>query len=223
VVIKMSKKLIGLGMVGSILYLLHIIIGSILWKGYSQLNQPVSDLTSANAPNKALLSIFTNGYLICSVIFIVSLYIYTKKSSNKMFKAGAILFFVMDVVTFMYTFFPEDMPGTKLSFQGLMHIVITVPIVLCSILFPFFIGIGLKKAKKFKKFAKYSIITSVVIFISGAMSPIWIANNLPCFGLVERITIGAIQLWMFVCSLLYCFVYEEQAVHNKGAASLWQN
>lgn len=219
-IMKMSKKLIGLGMVSSILYLLHVIIGGILWKGYSQLNQPVSDLTSANAPNKALLNIFLNGYLICSVIFIVSLYIYTKKFSNKIFKSGVIMFFIMDVVTFMYTFFPEDMPGTKLSFQGLMHLVITGPIVLCSILFPLFIGIGLKKANRFKKFAEYSIITSVVIFISGAMSPIWIANNLPCFGLVERITIGAIELWMFICSFLYCFVYNEQIAYIKGALKL---
>jgi len=223
VVIKMSKKLIGLGMVSSILYLLHVIVGSILWKGYSQLNQPISDLTSANAPNKALLNIFLNGYLICSVIFIVSFYIYTKNFSNKIFKAGIIMFFIMDLITFMYTFFPEDMPGTKLSFQGLMHIVITGAIVPCAILFPLFIGIGLKKANKFKSFAKYSIITSVVIFISGAMSPIWITNNLPYFGLIERINIGAIELWMFICSFLYCFIYKEKTTCTKGAASLWQN
>lgn len=219
----MSKKLIGLGMLGSILYLVHVIVGSILWKGYSQLNQPISDLTSASAPNKALLNIFLNGYLICSVIFIVSFYIYTKNFSSRIFKAGIILFFIMDIITFMYTFFPEDMPGTKLSFQGLMHLVITGAIVPCAILFPLFIGIGLKKVKQFKNFARYSIITSVVIFISGAMSPIWIANNLPYFGLIERINIGTIELWMFICSFLYCFVYKEKAVNNKGAESSWEN
>ena len=47
--------LLSSGMLAVEIYLLHILIGGILWKTYRHLQQPISDLTATGAPNRNFL------------------------------------------------------------------------------------------------------------------------------------------------------------------------
>ncbi len=197
----MWKKLTVFGTIGAVLYVLHVVLGGLLWKGYNHLMQPISDLTATGAPDKTLLSVITLLYGICSIIFIISALAYARDRIPKLARAGLIVFLAMHAVSITYGIFPEDLPGTALTFSGTMHIVVTFLIVPLTILAPFLIGFGLRKVSAFKGFGTYSVITGVIIFIAGGTTAIFFANKLPYFGLVERINIGTLQLWMFLLSL----------------------
>jgi len=195
------KKLTIFGILGALVYVFHIVLGGILWKGYDHLMQPISDLTGTGAPDKMLLSIITFIYGLFSIVFIISTYLYLKGSVPKLARVGMLIFLAMHLVSITYGLFPGDLPGAPITFNGIMHLVVTGLIVPLTILSLLLIGIGLKKLEAFKAFAGYSIITGIIIFIAGGTSVIFFANKLPYFGLIERINIGSLQLWMFIFSL----------------------
>lgn len=197
----MWKNMTVFGMIGSLLYLLHVVLGGILWHGYNHLMQPISDLTAGGAPDRALLSVITLLYGICSILFAVSALAYVKNLVPKLVRAGLMVFLAMHIVSITYGVFPQDLPGAAVTFTGTMHIVVTFLIVPLTILAPFLIGFGLRKVSEFKSFGTYSVITGIIIFIAGGTTAVFFANKLPYFGFVERINIGTLQLWMFLLSM----------------------
>lgn len=197
----MWKKLTVFGMIGAVIYAVHVVLGGILWKGYNHLMQPISDLTASGAPDRSLLGFITLIYGLCSIVFAFSAFNYVKSFTPRLAAAGLAVFLAMHLVSITYGLFPEDLPDSPATFAGTMHIVVTSLIVPLTILAPILTGVGFRKAAGFKGFGTYSVITGIIIFIFGGASAILFANKLPYFGLVERINIGSLQLWMFLLSL----------------------
>lgn len=197
----MWKKLTAFGMLGALAYVLHVIIGGMLWKGYNHLMQPISDLTAQGAPDRVLLGYFTGAYGIFSIIFAASAFMYVRKTGPKVLSTGFIVFLFMHIVSMSYNLFPEDLLGSPMTLRGLMHYIVTGIIVPLTILSPLLIGIGLRRIKEFKQFSIYSIATSIIIFAAGGISVYLAVNRIDYFGLFERINIGSLQLWMFLLSL----------------------
>jgi len=209
--IKVAKQFSILGMIAVIAYIAHVVIGGFLWNGYNHITQPISDLTASGAPDKILLSIFTYIYSIASILFAISLIIYYNKSESKAVKAGTFLLLAIQIISLLYGFFPEDLPGSTMTINGIMHIVITILLVPLAIIAPIIIGIGFKKTKEPNGLGSYSIITGIIIFVSGGASVITIANKLPYLGIIERLNIGALLIWMFVLAIT---VFSSKEIRN---------
>jgi hypothetical protein len=203
--------LLSSGMLAVVIYLLHILIGGFLWKTYSHLQQPISDLTATGAPNRFLLLLFTNIYGGLALIFAVSYTFFESRELHKLVFWGGISFIILHIVSISYSFFPQDLPGAEPSFAGMMHLAVTVLIVPFTILTPLLIGFGLKKEKAWKTLGNFSLICGILIIIFGGMSGFFFAKGLPYFGLVERINIGTLQIWTFVMS--YKFLTSEHEGH----------
>lgn len=213
----MLKKFFVFGIISPVLYLIHVILGGILWSGYSHIAQPISDLTATGAPNREMLGIFTNMYSIFGLIFALSAFIYLKKLRIKTINISMILFIAEFLITFLYSFFPEDLLGTAMTFRGFMHFVVTGLIVPVVILAPLFAGFGFRKLNDFKKFSIYSIATSIIIFVSGGISVAFAVNKTPFFGVAERINIGSLQLWVFIFALVLLLNdIEQPKIMNTG-------
>lgn len=209
----MWKKLTSFGMFGALAYVLHVVLGGILWKGYNHLMQPISDLTATGSPNRELLTKITDLYALLSIIFALSALICARKFDSKLLKSGLIIFLCMHIVSASYRFFPEDLQGVPLTFTGLMHLVVTGAVAPLSLLSPLLLGIAFSRIKEFKKCSAYSILTSIVMFIAGGITVYLMANKLPYFGLFERINIGSLQIWMFFISLRL-FIIENKVTRN---------
>ena len=80
------------------------------------------------------------------------------------------------------------------------HLIVTVIVVLCTITCGFFIGIGLKKTP-LRKTGLFVFVCAMIMVVAGGMTPVSMANNLPIAGLVERINIFTLQIWIAVLSL----------------------
>ncbi|MCY6370707.1 DUF998 domain-containing protein [Clostridium ganghwense] len=189
------------GMMSSIVYVLHVFIGGILWDGYNSIKQPISDLTGIDAPNARLLRGFTSVYGILAIIFAISLYVILRNCVNKISKFEMILLIIMEVSSFVgYSLFPLEGTNTGMTFQNKMHIIVTVIVVITTIGCTFFIGIGFSKIKSMKKLGLFVIGCGVIITISGVSTGIVMAKNIPILGLIERINIFTLQLMIFVLS-----------------------
>jgi len=199
------------GMLAVAIYFLHVLIGGYLWKTYSHLQQPISDLTATGAPNRSLLLLFTNIYGVLALIFAVSFTFFVRKEHHKTVFWGGISFIILHVASISYSFFPQDLPGTETTFNGMMHLVVTALIVPFTILTPLLIGFGFKKDKAWNALGNFSLICGILIIIFGGLSGYFFAKGLPYFGLVERLNIGTLQIWTFILSYkLSTSKYEEQ-------------
>lgn len=191
------------GAVGVIFYTAHVVIGGLLWDGYSHVRQTISELTAEGAPNADFLRILTSVYGLLLVIF--SIYVYVAVRKSKVHNAviiGSIFFVVMQLSSFIgYSLFPLDLSLDTSSFQNLMHIIVTIIVVVCTIASSYFIGIGFIKSEKHRKIGFFILLCAVIITVSGILTPIAMANNMSISGLTERINIFALQSWIFVLSL----------------------
>lgn len=192
--------LLSLGMLAVVIYFLHILLGGYLWKTYSHLQQPISDLTATGAPDRAILLSLTNIYGVLALIFAVSFTIFEGKERHKLVLLGGISFIILHIVSISYSFFPQDLPGAAPTFAGAMHLVVTALIVPFTILTPLLVGFGLKKEKASNRLGNFSLICGLLIIVFGGLSGYFFAKKLPYFGLVERINIGTLQIWTFVIS-----------------------
>jgi hypothetical protein len=182
-------------------YVLHIVLGGFLWNGYSHLMQPISDLTATGAPNREILEIILWFYAIPAILYGLFAYLYMRKFTPKVAQVGMLLYLIMQIVSFSYHFFPQDLPGAEPTFTGTMHLLVTFLIIPLTIFAPILIGAGFRKIIGFKRFGIYSIITGILIFIFGATTALFFAQKLPFFGLVERLNIGMLQIWTFITAL----------------------
>ncbi len=196
---KIWKYLCIAGMVGPLAYLLHVVLGGALWPGYSHLMQPISDLTGAGAYDLALMNNILLLYGPPCIVFGFAAMMYLRSFAPKISQTGMLLYFLMQLVSILYNFFPQDVPGVT-TFAGTMHIAITFAIIPLTILAPIFVGVGIRKVAGWKGFGRYSIISGVILFIAGGTTAMIFANKLDYFGLVERINIGTLQLWTFIAA-----------------------
>lgn len=189
------------GMLSVLYYTSHVVIGGWLWRGYSHLQQPISDLTATGAPNRPLVLTLSVVYGIFALLFAVLFTVIENKQFPKVVLWGGACFIAVHVCSVSYLFFPEDLPGAEVSFPGMMHIVVTALIVPFTILSPLLLGMGFRKVAGWQQFGTYSIATGLLIIIFGGTTAIFYAKKLPYFGLVERINIGLLQLWTLMFSL----------------------
>ncbi|MFD1030026.1 DUF998 domain-containing protein [Metaplanococcus flavidus] len=170
----MAKKLTIFGALSVFAY---VVLGGILWEGYRHLQQPISDLTAQGAPDKGLLSAITFSYGVFSIIFAASAYVFIKQFAPKISRVGMLLFLVMHLVSITYGLFPQDLPGAPVTFEGIMHLVITALIIPLTILAPLLTGLGLRKVNGLERYGMYSILTGILIFLAGGSAAIFLPIN----------------------------------------------
>jgi hypothetical protein len=190
------------GTLAIVFYFLHVVMGGIKWKGYSHLQQPISDLTAKGAPNRAFMLTLTTLYGLLALLFAVSFTVFKSGEHHSIVYVGGVCFILLHTVSVLYPLFPQDLPGTQTTFKGRMHIYITALIIPFTILTPFLIGFGFISEPQWHAFGVFSIITGIMILVFGGTTAVFYAKKLSYFGLVERLNIGALQVWTFVFSLV---------------------
>lgn len=209
------QKAAILGAASATVYVLHVVIGGILWDGYSHIEQTISELTGSGAPYAGELRILTVLYGVLALAFSVVVYmLFEKYNVHKTARLGSILLVLMHFTSlFGYALFPLEDNGAVLNTNNMMHLAVTAAIVILTIAAIFSIGIGLMKTKYFKAIGVFTLICGIVLVLSGAGTPFVLSNGIPIAGLVERINIFTLQLWIFVLSI---FLYKLQLPKKAG-------
>ena len=208
---KIENTLMPLGMVGAVAYLLHTIIGKILWTEYDPITMDISSLTAAGSPNRDLLMVFTTIYGIVTILFTIGMIIKSFRKYHAITRMGWIVLLIMNAVSsFGYNLFPLSGDKTQMSFGNMMHIVVTVIVVLTTISAGYLLAIGYMKKEGMKRLGIFTLIMTIIITITGVTNPIGMANNLNILGLTERAVIYSLQFMMFSFSAYYTFSKNEK-------------
>lgn len=201
---KLERFLMPLGMVGVIFYLVHTILGNILWPEYNPITMDISSLTADGAPNQGILRVFTMIYGICMVLFIIGMIIKSDRKYHLGARTGYVVLLGMEVISlFGYTAFPLVGDKTVMNFQNMMHITVTVAVVVTTIVSGFTLAYGYLVQEKMKNLGKFILIMAIIITLCGMISPISIVMGLNILGLTERLVIYSLQTLMFVLSFYY--------------------
>lgn len=194
------------GMVGVVGYMLHTIIGNIMWLEYNPITTDISSLTAVGAPNAILLRFFTGIYGASTFIFLVGMIIKSFRKYHYITRAGYIIMMIMQLISlFGYSLFPLTGDKTVMTFQNMMHIIVTVAVVFTTITSGFILAIGYLKQEKMKKLGKFILTMSIIITLTGVTNPIGMGMNLNILGLTERLVIYSLQFMIFVLSYYYTF------------------
>ncbi len=100
--LSLSDVLMFSGVLAIAFYVLHIVIGGIKWKGYSHLQQPISDLTASGAPNRNLMLTLTTIYGLLALLFVVSFTVLKSSEHHSLVFWGGISFIVLHLVSLLY-------------------------------------------------------------------------------------------------------------------------
>ena len=201
---KLEEFFMPLGMIGVVAYMIHTILGNILWHEYNPITTDISSLTADGAPNSSLLRIFTTIYGICMILFTLGMIVKSLKKYHLATRVGYTILLGMEVISlFGYSALPLVGDKTVMNFQNMMHIAVTVAVVITTISSAFTLAYGYLSQEKMKNLGKFILIMAIIITLCGMMNPISMLMNLNIMGLTERLVIYSLQILIFVLSFYY--------------------
>lgn len=192
------------GVLGPLVYTAAVILGGLIRPGYSHISQPISELIARGAPNKALLNPVFAAYNLLALAFALGVITHVRLRSPHAGRSAGIhasAFLILGGVVGLATlFFPQDPGGPPVTLTGTIHIALAGVCSLASMASIFLLAIWFQRTGQ-QAAARYSYLSLVVVFLSGAMAAITTATGGVFFGLLERLTIFAYLQWMFILAL----------------------
>ena len=191
------KALLICGILSSLLYAGIDALGGMLWKGYSFISQPVSDLSAIGSPVRAnVLPLF----IVYDVLFIAfALGVFAFAGRKRAVRVLGSLLVAYGVINFLAYFTPEHLGETATTVSNTLHIAAAGVTVL---LFLLQLGVG---AFAFgKRFRLYSVGTLLTVLLLGVyiFSGISAGQLAPWIGVEERILIYGYMLWVAVLAIV---------------------
>jgi hypothetical membrane protein len=202
-----NKILMLCGILAPILYVLTVVLGGVLRPDYSHLSQAVSDLIASEAPNKSLLDSLFALYNILAIAFAIGLLQHVRNDHQNrrilIGTIGALVLVAQGIFGLTTLFFPEPAGGMSVAITrvGAMHIVFAGLSSLSTMVAILLMGFWFRNNKSLRRYALYSFLSVVAVFLTGGLAAISVANQSPFAGLIERITIGGFIQWLFVIAL----------------------
>jgi len=213
---KLFKGLMPLGMISAVVYFIHVFLGQWLWKEYNPLTMDISSLTAVGAPNADLLRIFTMIYGLCFLLFAAGMMVKAFREYHWLTKTGYTIFLSMALASVVgYSLFPLSGDKTVMSFQNMMHIIVTVIVVFTTIFSFYFIAFGYLRQEKLKSLGAICLSAAVLITAFGVFNPISMAMELNILGLTERLVIFTLQVFVFFLSFIYTFNHKLLSAKDK--------
>lgn len=210
---KLLRMLAPLGMVGAAVYVLHALLGQLLWPAYDPLVTDLSTLTGDSAPNTGLLRVFTTAYGICVTLFALGPLLRGRSAYHAVTRTGYGALLLMGLLsTVGYALFPLMGDKKVMIFQNRMHLVITVLITLCALTALYLLAYGYLRKERRRLPGWLSLIAALIMTVFGALNPVAMYVDSPYFGLVERIAIYALQAYVFALSYLHTFSPERMGL-----------
>jgi hypothetical protein len=199
------KILLVCGIISSLLYIGADILAAAIYKGYSYTAQQVSELSAIGALTRpfwiAMSSIWT------PLVIAFALGVWQSAGLKRSLRVTGVLLVAFAVVGTLWVLFaPMHLRGTigsvAESNTDVLHIVFAGVQVLVMVLF-----IAFGSGAFGWRFRIYSIGTIVMMLVFGAwagtrVSAIAADQPTPWFGLIERVSVYAPILWMFVFAIV---------------------
>ncbi len=208
---KMQKVLLICGILSSLLYVGTDILGGMLWKGYSFISQPISELAAIGAPVRSLTTPLFTIYAVLLIAF--GLGVWRSAGLNSALRVMGGLWIGIGLIGLMWTPFPMHLGETVSSPANTIHSIFAGVQVLLVMLA---IGFGAVAYRNWFRF--YSIGTILTLLVAGAVG-FWLASTedtTSWFGVIERINVYGYLLWVAVLSIVLLRAKSNTSTGKRG-------
>jgi hypothetical protein len=200
------KLLLACGVVSSVLYVAVDLLASLRWyAGYSYRDQEFSELFAAGSPVRDRMIIF-NGFPYLALLLAFALGVWLVAGPKRaarftvaMLVGYAVLGFVGGVITPMST--REALAAGERTLSNSLHPVMTALMSLCVLLA---IGFGARQVgNRFRWYSYVTILTMIGFGVSTFphVSRLVANEPTPWMGVLERVNIYGIMLWVVVLAV----------------------
>jgi hypothetical protein len=181
--------------IGIIIYIVLDVIVQSLPPYYNPITQAESFLAVGPYGYIMMVNFLVRGFL--SLSFILGL-IFTFKTRKSSYSIGLILLGVWSFGAIILAFFPADLP-THVTVHGTIHLITALLAFIGGGLGILILSLGMRSDNQFLDIIKYLLPLSIFSVISMVLSFVLLTS--PLFGLIERIFIGTVLLWMLIVSI----------------------
>ena len=205
----MKSTVISLfGIIAPLFYIIPTIVGGLLRPGYRHLSNSVSDLLASGAPNRTYLMIPFTGYPVFLSVFGFGLFAILRSKPPPLNSQTGLIGFIligasMGILGILtMTIFPQDPHDTPMTTPGLMHLILVGVQAVSAMAAILLIGFWFR-SNGFSGYFIYSIVSFVVLLITGIISMIGVTQGSQFIGLFERLNVGAIVQWLVVIGIWF--------------------
>jgi hypothetical membrane protein len=193
---KLVNTLLICGIIYPLLYILADLIGSLVYPGYSYIDQTISELSAIGAPTAhywVAMSFVFNPLLIAFGIGVLKASV-----KKRLLRILGTLITIWGLIGFVWLFFPMNMRGNIGSVNDTGHLVMAAITVL---LMTAIVAVGSGAFGRY--FRIYSIITILLMLSFGAFAGMQapsVASQLPTpgLGIIERVSVFSPMIWILV-------------------------
>jgi Protein of unknown function (DUF998) len=185
------------GAIGPVAYLIAVLVGGLLWSGYSQYAETVSTLTSTGAPHQEVVLPLFAAYNVSLVAFAVG--VDRGIRPVRWGRLGPAFLGAAGVGGLGLFLFPQGPPNDPLSGTGVPHTILAGAIALAFLLALGFLWRRLRQDPGGSGEARFTagmLVAGIVLGAFGALS-----ISAPYAGLAERMSIGTFLLWTEVIAI----------------------
>ncbi len=198
--VRLEKVLLVCGVLSSLLYVGTDILAGMLWKGYSFIDQAISELSAIGAPTRPLVAPLLAIYIVLLLAF--GFGVWRSAGRNRALRVTGGLWIVIALIGLAWTPFPMHLGEPLSSFANTIHSIfagVQVLLILVTI------GLGAVAYRNWFRF--YSIGTILTLLAAGSVGfglaatqggmapPQW-------FGVIERINVYGYLQWVAVLAIV---------------------
>jgi hypothetical protein len=209
------------GMVAALMAPVGFLAGGAIWPGYDHATQTVSELVARDAPHRFTMAAFFAIYNGLLLGFGLALYDLAREwertrglpARDGLLSGGHVV--ALAVLGLALLALPMDPVGGGRTPIGLAHTIVASLMALLAGLATGLGGRWLRHAPGLESYNRFSLAATAAIALFGALT--FLAFQLDVWpGLMERLIIGAYEVWMFVLARKF---YQLTAVSGLWAVS----
>jgi hypothetical protein len=181
---------------GIVLYVILDVIAQLLPPHYNAISQAESDL--AVGPYGFIMSInfVLRGLMALALLWVVNATL-TKSSQSR---TGSVLVGIWGVCSILLALFPTDLAGSKPTLHGFLHLVLALLAFICGAVGELVLSRSFAKDNRWRSLSSIGTVIAVlaIIMFFPTTTGLFFHFLQHVGGLVERIFIGLVLLWMLV-------------------------
>jgi MFS family permease len=205
-----ARYLFAEAIVGIFLYVILDIVAQSLPPHYNPVSQAESDLAVGPYGYVMTLNFINRGILSSCFLFGILLTVYSTDTANPRLQRGAYAFAVWSVGALLLAAFPTDVPATPVSWHGAIHLLVAIAAFLGGAFGALYISLGMVGSSPVARargvalpLAVLSVLLCLIELFGAFVAPNFFANY---GGLVERVFLGSVLLWVGVVSAMMLMV-----------------
>ncbi len=202
---KATTRLLWAGVAAAVWYTAVVLIGALATPGYSHIGEHVSTLYQSGAPNGAWIAALFAVYNLLILAFGVGVFRLVSNRGGvrrRIGQVGGVALALTAIAGVMDVVFRQDPIGSPATTAGKLHIAFAGLASLLTILAIALVASWALARSELRGFGWYSVVTLVVIVVSGPVAAVATAGLWPTMGLLERIPIFGFVQWAAITSII---------------------